>query len=170
MKFIKLTPSALLQHTGLGEVFYDALMPCLSYLPTLTPEEESIQLLATVYPTLLALIQTRFPKAISPPKMRSFDNILRLGIIKGYALAGEYVKIGEFLVCRMADVVDAMGINSVKHLKVRRHFVAYVERSFTCDPPGSYPSSCRHFFGTFLNILPASTPGCSSCDECNYSQ
>ena len=115
---LKITPSSLLERTGLGDVFYNALIPCLSYLPTLTPEEESLRLLTAVYPTLVALVKTRFSTKNSPAKMRSFDSILRTGVVKGYAQAGENVKIAEFLVYRMADLVDAMGIYSVKHLKV----------------------------------------------------
>jgi len=54
------TPPALLARTGLGPVFDDAVTPCLSYLPTLTPEAESILLLDAAYPALYTLTAVRF--------------------------------------------------------------------------------------------------------------
>ena len=119
ISFLKITPSSLLQRTGLGEVFHDALMPCLSYLPSLTPEEESLRLLDVVYPALLALVRARYPSpANTTEKMQVLDKILRVGILNGYSHAGEYVKIAVLLVERMAYIVEEMGIMSVKHLKV----------------------------------------------------
>ena len=43
-KVLNVTPPLLLERTGLGEVFEEALMPCLTFLPTITPEDESIEL------------------------------------------------------------------------------------------------------------------------------
>ena len=116
---LTITPSSLLERTGLGEIFHDALMPCLSYLPTLTPEDESLRLLESVYPTLLALVRIRFPDPKSNTKKgQMLDKILRVGILNGYAHAGEYMKIAVLLMERTADIVDEMGITSVKHLRV----------------------------------------------------
>jgi len=58
------TSPALLARTGLGDVMQDAIRPCLSYLPTLTPEEDSIHILNAAYPAMLALFQVQF----HPPK------------------------------------------------------------------------------------------------------
>ncbi|KAL9122692.1 MAG: hypothetical protein Q9187_000748 [Circinaria calcarea] len=116
--FLKITPPSLLHRTGLGDVFHDALMPCLSYLPTLTPEDESLRLLGAVYPTLLILIRAKNPEEDSRKlRLRSLDRILRTGVLRGYSHAGEYVRIGEMLVDKIADLVNEMGIWSVKHLK-----------------------------------------------------
>ncbi|KAL8793699.1 MAG: hypothetical protein Q9195_003748 [Heterodermia aff. obscurata] len=109
----------LLERTGLGEVFQEALTPCLLYLPELTPEAESLQLLSAVYPTLLSLIRTRFPEARDQRSMqKTLDHLFRYGILKGYAHAGDNVRIAEFLVRRMTDVVNEMGMASCKHLKI----------------------------------------------------
>ena len=113
-------PSQVIERTGLSEVFQNALMPCLLYLPSLTPEEESLQLLAAIYPTLTALVNSCFAGAKNRgPRMKAFDQIFRNGVFKGYAHAGQNVRIAEMLVNNAMDLVNEMGIASVKHLKVR---------------------------------------------------
>lgn len=110
-----------LQRTGLGEVFQDAVMPCLSYLPTLTPEVESLQLLHAAYPALLALAHVRYPKDGENRKQRNrfFGRILREGVLKGYVHAGEHAKIAEFLVLHIAVLVDEIGVSCVRYFKAR---------------------------------------------------
>ena len=119
--FLGKVPPILLERTGLGEVFQEALTPCLLYLPELTPESESLQLLSIVYPTLLALIRVRFADAkVHRLKEKALYNIFRHGILKGYAQAGENVRIAKLLVQRMTDLVNEMGVASCGLLKVCR--------------------------------------------------
>ena len=53
--------SDILKRTGLSDVFSDALKTNFLHLPTLTPEEESLTLLAELYPAFRALVDARFP-------------------------------------------------------------------------------------------------------------
>ncbi|CAK1358398.1 unnamed protein product [Cercospora beticola] len=127
---LKSTPSALLERTGLGEVFEQALMPCLTYLPTITEEEESIPLLSSVYPALLTLARKRFPnEEPAPPtttpltptarqKVQMLDTIIRKGIIYGYSHCGtSNPKITTVLFSNLAIYLQELGIDSVKHPK-----------------------------------------------------
>lgn len=57
--------SNLLERTGLADVFIDALVPNMSLLPTLTPEDESMLVLGALYPAFRALITARFPTPAS---------------------------------------------------------------------------------------------------------
>ena len=117
--FLQQCPSLLLERTGLGEIFENAVMPCLMCLPSLTEEEESLKLLKAAYPALMSLAFVRFPdEKHQAAKVKALDKILRDGILKGYAQAGEHVRIGELLVNELATVVKELGIDSVKHLKV----------------------------------------------------
>ena len=119
--FLHLTPSPLLERTGLGEVFESTLMPCLLYLPTLTEEAKSLQILHAAYKTLIALARVRFPEdngQQSLLRMKALDRILKVGIFKGYAHAGEHVRIAEVLVDQITNLVNEMGIESVRYLKV----------------------------------------------------
>ena len=113
-------PSALLERTGLGEVFEDAVMPCLSYLPSLTEEPDSLRILGAAYPVLIQLALARFPDERKyAARIKALDRVLRNGIVKGYAHAGEHVKIAELLVNQTTRLVNVMGTESVRHLKVQ---------------------------------------------------
>lgn len=117
-------PSALLERTGLGEVFEDAVMPCLSHLPTLTEEADSLRILGAAYPVLIQLALVRFPDDKKhAARIKALDRVLRNGIVKGYAHAGDHVKIAEVLVHQITRLVNEMGIEFVRHLKVQ-----------SCDP------------------------------------
>lgn len=116
---LQATPSSVLSRTGLGEVFEDAVMPYLQYLPTLTPERQSLRLVGAAYPALVTLTRTRYPGPSSiDARRKSVDKIVRQGILKGYHHAGEHVKITELLILQIPTLVDEMDILSVKHLKV----------------------------------------------------
>lgn len=116
---LKITPPTLLERTGLGKIFSDALIPSLSYLPALTSETESVQLLSSVYPVLLQLTRTRYSQErLDHERIRFLDKLVRVGIIGGLRHAGEYVQLATFLICTLNDLVNEMGIWSVKHLKV----------------------------------------------------
>lgn len=53
--------SDILKRTGLSDVFSEAVRTNFLHLPTLTPEKESLALLAELYPAFRALVDARFP-------------------------------------------------------------------------------------------------------------
>ena len=119
IKFLQNCPSALLERTGLGEIFENAVMPCLMSLPSLTEETECLEMLKAAYPALVSLALFRFPdEKHKAAKIKALDKILRNGILRGYAIAGEYIKIAELLVNEMTVVVKELGVESAKHMKV----------------------------------------------------
>ena len=94
-------------------------MPSLLSLPSLTEEAQSLQMLKSACPALISLACVRFPgEKHHSARIKALDNILRNGILKGYAHAGEQVKIAEVLVSEMTVLMDQLGIESIKHLKV----------------------------------------------------
>ena len=117
--FLRKCPSPLLERTGLGEIFENAIRPCLLSLPSLTEEPESLQILKAAYPALNSLTFARFPGIKhQAARIKMLDRILRNGILKGYAHAGEHVRIAELLVNEMTALVNELGVESVIHLKV----------------------------------------------------
>lgn len=141
LSLLKKTHSSLLERTGLGEVFRNALLPLLLYLPTLTPEEESLSLLEVVYTTLIELARARHPAdGQRHLRLKTLDQVFRYGILQGYSHAGEHVKIAELLVQKTTSMVHEMGIHFVKHLTVSSRHPALkhmglctVVRSFYID-------------------------------------
>lgn len=135
--FLNRCPPPLLHRTGLASVFENAVSPCLSYLPTLTPETESVKVLGAAYPALITLANVRFAsiqgegqvngrgkglgddrgKRQEDGRTEALDRILRNGLLKGHGLAGEHVKIAEVLVSQLGVLVAEMGLESVRHLK-----------------------------------------------------
>lgn len=115
---LKVAPSDLLERSGLGEIFHNTLMPYLLYLPSLTPEEESIPLLDAAYTALIALTAARYGTyETTTSRIKALDAIFRYGILKGHAHAGENVRIASLLMRKSTDLVHTMGIHCVKHLK-----------------------------------------------------
>jgi len=111
-QLLSVTPGALLEKTGLGDVFEEALLPCLSFLPPVTGEVESVRLLEEVLSALLALAVLRFPclgsgqkaprTGVNPQTLKAkahegknrgtriapLDRLLRKGFLHGYSLCG----------------------------------------------------------------------------------
>lgn len=109
----------MLQQTGLGDVFEDAVMPTLLFLPELTPVEESVSLLTSAYSALSSLGEVRYPnKEERSNKMKFLDRIMRQGVLQGFIHSGDNVRIAELLVKEIITLFDSMGINAVKYLKV----------------------------------------------------
>jgi hypothetical protein len=117
-----------LKQTGLAEVFEEAVMPTLMFLPSITPVDESMQLLPPAYNALFVLADVRWGKAsnaeiepeskVSAEKLKFYDHIMRKGILTGYGHAHEHVKIVVLLTEQIGFIVEKMGLAAVKHLKV----------------------------------------------------
>ncbi|KXJ95203.1 hypothetical protein Micbo1qcDRAFT_230497 [Microdochium bolleyi] len=122
-------PSEIMRQTGLSQVFEDAIFPAVLYLPNLTPEDESVQVLNATYPALLAIVGGIDPDyKTSTPQSGCLDKyderqrkllhrIVREGILTAYEHSGEHIRIVEVLCRQLQCVVNGMGVLAVKHLK-----------------------------------------------------
>lgn len=117
-----------LMFTGLAEVFEDAVIPTLMFLPSITPVDESMQLLGPAYNALFILADVRWGPATTEKtgreseneqkQIKFYDRVMRKGILSGYMHAHEYLEIVELLTSEIEVLVKKMGIHAVKHLKV----------------------------------------------------
>ena len=57
--------SEILRKSGLADVFVDALKTNFLLLPTLTPEEDSLEVLNEVYPAFLGVVDARFVRLVA---------------------------------------------------------------------------------------------------------
>jgi tRNA nucleotidyltransferase (CCA-adding enzyme) len=109
------TSPSLLKRTGLGDVFEEALMPCLGYLPTLTPEIESARLLSVAYPALMSL-STVLGEETSCQRLKLLDTLIRKGILMTFTYCPEHAKITTVITRYLASILDALGMDSIKHV------------------------------------------------------
>lgn len=122
-------PPGLMARVGLAGVFEQAVFPAVLYLPTLTPEEESVRILDAAYPALFQIAGLAYPEdAIGEPvkqpefteaQRRTLDKIIREGLLVGYHHASEHIRLTELFCMKAISIVNGMGILAVKHLKVR---------------------------------------------------
>ncbi|KAJ2905476.1 uncharacterized protein MKZ38_005352 [Zalerion maritima] len=142
LEFLSKFPNKSLAETGLGQVFTDAVMPTLSYLPGLTPADESVQLLKPAYSNLVVLSRKLYPEArYSAEKGCYLDRVLRDGVFTGYDHSKEHVKVAEVLVNASMEIVEEMGIYSIKHLKILQYLFNMYSPILDDPFSTSHPSS-----------------------------
>lgn len=122
-------PPGLMARVGLADVFEQAIFPAVLFLPTLTPEEESVRILNVAYPALFQIAGLPYPEdAIGEPvkqpefseaQRKMLDRIIRQGLLVGYHHASEHIRLVELFCNKATSIVNGMGILAVKHLKVR---------------------------------------------------
>ncbi|KFY65185.1 hypothetical protein V496_02761 [Pseudogymnoascus sp. VKM F-4515 (FW-2607)] len=117
-EFLKKTPTRMLVQTGLSDLLEEALMPTLSFLPTLTPVAESQLLLRKAYAALLELGDIRYVSEDSKPERnRFYDRLMREGILNGIHHSGDITIILELLLAEMSEIINRLHIYSIKHAK-----------------------------------------------------
>jgi len=123
--FLSKIPSKTLRSTGLASVFEDAVFPTFAFLPSLTPDDESLQLLPPAYEVLRKLARKRAEADTElgsgeKEKMALLDKVMREGVFMGYFHAKEHVRVVEVLCRETRIILGEMGVHGVKHLKVRK--------------------------------------------------
>lgn len=117
--FVVKCPPATLESTGIGTIFQETLFPSLLFLPSLTPEEESVKLMRQAYNALIVLAEKE-PNPRSLARRQLLDKIVRDGILAAYDHASHYVTVVETLMRAIIMVVNCLGVFSAKHLQVRK--------------------------------------------------
>lgn len=176
MLFDKISP-LLLAKTGLGDVFEEALLPCLTYLPPLTSEKESIALTDQSYPALISLCKIRYPKTsligskstpstvpvsdheiavtVLNKREKFLDNLVRQGFLKSYFHSSEYVQLTSVLLRHLRSILQTLGIPSVKHLGATLPLISNI----LSEPLGPvYPSLLAEAAKTIQVIITSAWP------------
>lgn len=115
--FIEKCPPRVLSTTGIGAVLQDAVFPTLLFLPSLTPEIESMALLDPAYQALLALAKSDVDIQ-GKARRQLLDKVLRDGVFAGLHHASEHIRIVTILLTIATDIVNALSIYAAKHLEV----------------------------------------------------
>ncbi|OJJ51248.1 hypothetical protein ASPZODRAFT_55687 [Penicilliopsis zonata CBS 506.65] len=135
---IKESKSSILQRTNLSSVFEEAIVPCLLSLPTITPEDESIQLLAAAYPALLSLFKTSYQNSPAGKQLEkdkekyisSVTKILRDNVISSFHHISSmnptstssfasfpHPRLSTLLVDQITIIVTELQIHTTKYLQ-----------------------------------------------------
>lgn len=155
------TPPILLKRTGLGEVFEEALMPCLGYLPTLTPEDQSARLLSAAYPALVSLskiLDHTLPTTSSQstsPRIKLLDTLIRKGILMTFTYCPEHAKITTVTTKNLAVILHSMGLECIKHLSfVLPMLSSILTHPFVTASPSLMLESVKALQALVLNAWP----------------
>lgn len=135
-------PPGLMDRVGLTSVFADAVFSAVLYLPSLTPEDESLLLLDAAYPALAQLAglsqapppsplhdqpadQKEAERVVTTPDLTAqqrklLDKIVREGVMTGHFHARDYPRLTTLFCEELHILVSGMGILATKYLKVCR--------------------------------------------------
>ncbi|PLB40560.1 tRNA adenylyltransferase [Aspergillus candidus] len=139
---IKDSKSDILQRTNLASVFEDAIRPCLLSLPTITPEDDSIQLLSAAYPALLSImaieLQNLSPATTADAKKKAEEaytkrlaTTLRENLLASFTYVSStnttnisgngpsfpYPRLSTVLLNQTSAALQELGIHSTKYLQ-----------------------------------------------------
>ncbi|KAI5286565.1 CCA tRNA nucleotidyltransferase, mitochondrial [Ascosphaera aggregata] len=135
LEHMKRTESEFLRQTNLDDVFADALRPCLTYLPTLNEEKESVYLLSRAYPALFKLIEVRYhqiPRTKPDEVRRSalLGRILHSDIIRSYhhtsvvhptegttLTSFPYITLSVLLLDQLKTAVQMLQLEAIPYLR-----------------------------------------------------
>jgi len=107
----KLKPD-IIQQTGLGEVFYEALSKCLTY----QSEESHVSLLRQSFSAIISLISLTEPTD-SERRYIKYEQILSNNVVKGFVFSGDKIVIRIVLLQQIPKLAEELGIVMVKYLQ-----------------------------------------------------
>jgi tRNA nucleotidyltransferase (CCA-adding enzyme) len=109
-----------LQRTGYHNIFAEALLPMFTYIPSITPEHESLTLFKEIFPAVISLallLPTSTGK--SDNRERFLDKILREGVLTPLAhfpTPSSYPVLATLIISHVPGLLGHMNIDAVKHL------------------------------------------------------
>jgi tRNA nucleotidyltransferase (CCA-adding enzyme) len=112
--------SYFLQRTGYHNIFAEAVLPMFTYIPSITPEHESVTLFKVVFPavtSLALLLPSDASKADN--RERFLDKTLREGVLTPLAhfpTPSSYPELATLIMSHVPGLLGHMGIDTVKHL------------------------------------------------------
>lgn len=115
--FLDTCPANTILSAGIDNVIQEAVFPTLLFLPSTTPESESIELLYPAYRVLLRIAQLD-PDPKSLRRRRLLDKLLRDGVFAGHFHASQNARIVVVLMNVTKDIISCLGLYSAKHLQV----------------------------------------------------
>ncbi|KAF1839532.1 poly A polymerase C-terminal region-like protein [Decorospora gaudefroyi] len=112
--------TTFLERTGYHEILAETLLPMFTYIPSITPEQESVALLREAFPAVTSLALLLPADGSRGDKRERFlDTVLRQGIVSPLAhfpTPSSYPDLGTVITLNSSVILGHMGIGAVKHL------------------------------------------------------
>jgi hypothetical protein len=156
----------LLTQTGLSSVFEEAIIPILLYLPSITPVNESLQLLPAAYQALFTLCSIRFPDTVVlnseelRDKLKFLDRVMRKGILTGYLHASEHQEVVQELVTELGLLIKLLNVHCIKHLP---HILPILTTTLSDPFSTANPNLLLSAIGTLQTLILNAWP--RMCDD-----
>ena len=157
--------SAIIKRSGLMVVFVDSLKTNFMMLPTLTPEQESMEVLGELYPAFFTLVEARFVELPAVTEENRFETsseieervkyltlLLRHAVLSGLQHLGAgttttgYVEVTTSLMRQLKSVIDELGVYTVRDLNV----IIPMMRAILMDP---FAVSASHLLIEVLGVV-----------------
>lgn len=103
-------------------MFFDAIIPVTLYLPSITPLEESLEILPLAYEALFALYDVQYTSQAPTPETKKarlnyLTSILRRSIFAAHLHVSTHTPITSLLILQLQILIPKLGIHTAKHLK-----------------------------------------------------
>ncbi|KAM3440360.1 hypothetical protein NHJ13734_003299 [Beauveria thailandica] len=152
--FLTKCPAEVLRTSGIDAVFRESVLPSLLFLPTLTPESDSVALLRAAYRALRMLALAADDPA-DGKRRALLDRTLREGVLAGYFHASQHIRVVEVLMQAAAQIVEALQIYAVKHLQsLLDLFAPVLTDAFALAHPAAVIAAAQALNTTILNCWP----------------
>ncbi|EMR08759.1 hypothetical protein PNEG_02930 [Pneumocystis murina B123] len=133
----------LMKNTGMGDLFWELVIQCLSYHPPSIDISISIPLLRTSLNNLITLASKMQPD-LKDQRVKLYDEIVYNGIFNGMFYSGEQSDMVILLMEYTEKLVNIMGIYAVKHIKMLISLVSSVlEKSFQTNHPQRFLEAAK---------------------------
>lgn len=156
MKLVMPSRSAdFLQRSGYHSLLTDALLPLFTYLPSLTPEDDSITLLSPVYPALLSLADL-LPS--EPRKTAFLSTLVRQAILRPLAHFSNpciYPSLSSLILSHLPRLLHALRLHTVQHLAALLPLLsALLQDPFALAHPGMVLATLAALRSVLANAWP----------------
>ncbi|KTW27318.1 hypothetical protein T552_02302 [Pneumocystis carinii B80] len=135
--------AAFIKKTGMGDLFWELVIQCLSYHPPSIDISISIPLLRTSFNNLITLASLMHLDH-KDKRVKLYDEIVYNGIFNGMLYSGEQSDMVILLMEYIEKLVNIMGIYAVKHIEMLISLVSSVlEKSFQTNHPQRFLEAAK---------------------------
>ncbi|ODV91253.1 hypothetical protein CANCADRAFT_44857 [Tortispora caseinolytica NRRL Y-17796] len=113
---LRATSDQFWTRTGIHNVYWESIQNYMSFIPPMTPVNESIALLTATFKCANSLAKKSLPLQKDAIIAQLDETVIRQGLLKIYNMAGTNILINILVLNQIPIYCDTMGIYIVRHL------------------------------------------------------